>query len=220
MQPLMNRFREIAFTRRMPRPPIRDGIMLLFLVVTGWLLALWFYRAPRDASFTIDVLAAVLPRAGLYELETFSDHPGIYRWTDGSAQIKLPNPGGPALVRLVLAGGPGRTTAARIGAGALTLAFDVRPAPRSYVFALPASSGERVTIAIDTPTFRDRSRDLGVVLSDLAIGGGGAAPLRLLLALLLATAGAYPLLRRAGWSATWAACTLLLIQALALLWQS
>ena len=90
---------------------------LLILVVTAWLLAQWFYRAPRDASFTIDVLPAVLPRAGLYELETFSDHPGIYRWTDGSAQIKLPNPGGPVLVRLVLAGGPGRITAARVERG-------------------------------------------------------------------------------------------------------
>src|SRR4051794_4757320 len=159
------------------KPPsdrlLRDGITLLGLLVTAWLLAQWFYRAPRDASFMLDVLPAVLPRAGLYDLETFSDHPGIYRWTDGSAQVKLPNPGGPVLVRLVLAAGPGRNTTARIEAGALALAFDVRPEPRSYAIALPASSGERVTIAVDTPTFRDGSRDLGVVLSDLAIGGGG-----------------------------------------------
>src|SRR5438552_15874263 len=119
---------------------LRDGMTLLALLVTAWLLAQWFYRAPRDASFTVDVLPAVVPRAGLYELETFSDHPGIYRWTDGSAQIKLPNPGGPVLVRLVLAGGPGRITAARVGAGALMLAFDVRPEPRTSAFALPASS--------------------------------------------------------------------------------
>jgi Gpi18-like mannosyltransferase len=192
---------------------------LLILVVIAWLLAQWFYRAPRDASFTLDVLPAVLPRAGLYELETFSDRPGIYRWTDGSAQIKLPNPGGPVLVRLVLAGGPGRVTAARISSGAQTLAFDVRPEPRSYAFALPASSGERVTLAIDTPTFRDRSRDLGVVLSDLAISGGGAVPALLLPALALATAGLYLLLRRANWSLVWAAGTVLLMQMLALLWQ-
>src|SRR5215213_450807 len=138
MQPCMNRFRELAFTRRLPLPFVRDGIALLILVATAWLLAQWLYRAPRAASFTLDVLPVALPRAGLYELETFSDHPGIYRWTDGSAQIKLPNPGGPALVRMVLAGGPGRTTAARIGLGAQTLAFDVRPEPRSYAFLLPA----------------------------------------------------------------------------------
>src|SRR5690348_16493379 len=155
MHPGMNRFRTLAFTRRLPAPRIRDGMTLLILVAIAWLLAQWLYRAPRDASLTLDVLPAVLPRAGLYELETFSDRPGIYRWTDGSAQIKLPNPGGPALVRLVLAGGPGRTTAARIGAGALTLAFDVRPEPRSYAFALPAVTGERITITLDTPTFRD-----------------------------------------------------------------
>jgi hypothetical protein len=215
----MNRFREIGFMQRLPRPFIRDGMTLLILVATAWLLAQWFYCAPRDASFTMDVQQAVLPRAGLYELETFSDHPGIYRWTDGSAQIKLPNPGGPVLVRLVLAGGPGRITSSRVSSGAQTLAFDVRPAPRSYTFALPASSGERVGIALDTPTFRDGSRDLGVVLSDLAISGGGAAPLQLLLALALATAGLYLLLRRASWSPAWATVTLLLVQALALLWQ-
>src|SRR5215212_8183093 len=134
MQQCMKRFRTIAFTPWLPRPLIRDGVTLLILVATGWLLAQWLYRAPRDDSFTVDMLPAALPRAGLYELETFSDRPGIYRWTDGSAQIKLPNPGGPVLVRLVLAGGPGRVTAARIGAGALTLAFDVRPEPRSYAF--------------------------------------------------------------------------------------
>src|SRR5215208_6634493 len=116
---------------------LRDGMTLLALLVTAWLLAQSSYRAPRDASFTIDALPAVLPRAGLYEQETFSDRPGIYRWTDGSAQIKLPNPGGPLVVRLVLAGGPGRTTPARVGSDAITLAFDVRPEPRHYAFALP-----------------------------------------------------------------------------------
>src|SRR3954452_4917354 len=129
-----------------PRDRRRDALPLLALIVIAWLLAQWFYRAPRATSFTLDVLPAVLPRAGLYELETFSDHPGMYRWTDGSAQIKLPNPGGLALARLVLAGGPGRTTAARISVGVQTLAFDVRPEPRSYAFALPAASGERITI--------------------------------------------------------------------------
>src|SRR6187399_1884819 len=93
---------------------LRDGMTLLALVLAAWLLAQWLYRAPRAASFTLDALPAALPHAGLYELETFSDHPGIYRWTDGSAQVKLPNPGGPVLVRLVLAGGPGRNTTARI----------------------------------------------------------------------------------------------------------
>ena len=69
MQLGMKRFREIAFTRWLPRPLIRDGMTLLILVVTAWLLAQWFYSAPRDASFTIDVLPAVLPRAGLYDLD-------------------------------------------------------------------------------------------------------------------------------------------------------
>jgi hypothetical protein len=216
----MNRFREIAFTQQRPLSLIRDGVTLLSLIVTAWLLAQWFYRPPRDASFALDVLPAVLPSAGLYELETFSDRPGIYRWTDGSAQIKLPNPGGPTLMRLVLAGGPGRTTAARLSAGTQILVFDVRPEPRSYAFALPAASGERITIALDTPTFRDRSRDLGVVLSDVAIVGGGAVPLQLLAALALATVGFYLLLRQAGWAWLWAGSAVLLLHVLTLLWQT
>ncbi|MEP7190100.1 MAG: hypothetical protein ABI901_12985, partial [Roseiflexaceae bacterium] len=209
----------MASLKRLSDRLLRDGIALLALVATAWLLALGFYRAPRDASFTLDVLPVVLPRAGLYELETFSDHPGIYRWTDGSAQIKLPNPGGPLLVQLVLAGGPGRIAAARISSGGQTLTFDVQPAPRSYAFVLPASSGERVTLALDTPTFRDRSRVLGVVLSDVAIHGGGAVPAQLLFALVLATAGLYLLLRRASWSLAWAAGAVLLALVLALVWQ-
>jgi hypothetical protein len=220
MQPCMKRFRARAFTSWWSRSHARDGLTIVILIVAAWLLAQWLYRAPRAASFTLDVLPVVLPRAGLYELETFSDHPGIYRWTDGSAQIKLPNPGGSALVRIVLAGGPGRTTAAHLNTGALALAFDVRPEPRSYIFALPASASERITVALETPTFRDGSRDLGVVLSDLEIIGGGAVPERLLAALALATVGLYLLLRRAGWSWLWGGGALLLLLALALLWQS
>jgi hypothetical protein len=216
----MNRFREIAFTRRKPRSLARDGIALLILLAAAWLLAEWCYRTPRDASFKLDVLPAVLPRAGLYELETFSDRPGIYRWTDGSAHVDLPNPGGPLVARLVLAGGPGRTTPARIGSGTTLWELEARPEPRSYAFALPAVAGERVRITIETPTFRDGSRLLGIVVSDLAIGGGGAAPQRLLLTLLVATAGVYALLRRAGGSPALAAGATLLLQFLTLLWQS
>lgn len=211
---------EIAFTQQVPRRLIRDALILLALLATAWLLAEWCYRTPREASFKLDVLPAVLPRAGLYELETFSDRPGIYRWTDGSARIDLPNPGGPLVARLVLAGGPGRTTPARVSSGATLLTFDARPEPRSYAIALPAVAGERIRIAIETPTFRDGSRLLGIVVSDLAIGGGGAAPLRVLLALLVATAGAYALQRRAGAPAASAAGATLLLQFLALLWQS
>src|SRR5690349_20337760 len=108
---------------------VRDCVLLLALIACAWLLAQWAYLAPRDASFKLDVLPAVLPRDGLFELETFGDRPGIYRWTDGSAQVKLPNPGGPIVARLVLAGGPGRATTARVSSGVTTLAFDVRPEP-------------------------------------------------------------------------------------------
>jgi len=210
----------MASLKRPSDSALRDALILLALLATAWLLAEWSYRAPRDASFKLDVLPVALPRAGLYELETFSDRPGIYRWTDGSAHVDLPNPGGPIVARLVLAGGPGRTTPAHVSSGTMLLEFDARPEPRSYAFALPAASGERIAISIDTPTFRDSSRDLGIVVSDLAIAGGGVAPQRVLLALALATAGVYALLRGAGWHRVLAAVAVLLLQILALLWQS
>jgi Gpi18-like mannosyltransferase len=209
----------MASLKRPNERALRDVLMLLALLVGAWLLAEWSYRAAREASFKIDALPAILPRAGLYELETFSDRPGIYRWTDGSARVELPNPGGPVVARLVLAGGPGRTTQVRIGSGATRLAFEVRPEPRTYALALPGSSGERVALTIETTTFRDGSRNLGVVLSDLTIAGGGAAPLRVLLGLGLAAAGAYALLRRVAWPPALASAAALLLALLALLWQ-
>ncbi|HEU5103179.1 MAG TPA: hypothetical protein VFU22_29360 [Roseiflexaceae bacterium] len=210
----------MASLKRPSDSAVRDALILLAILAAAWLLAEWSYRAPRDASFRLDALPVALPRGGLYELETFSDRPGIYRWTDGSAHLDLPNPGGPLVAQLMLAGGPGRSVPARISSGRALLEFEARPEPRTYAFALPTAAGERVRIAVDTPTFRDGSRDLGIVVSDLTIRGGGAAPPRALLALLVATAGTYALLRRAGSSHILAAGATLLLQILVLSWQS
>jgi Gpi18-like mannosyltransferase len=193
---------------------------LLALLGAALLLAQLAYRSARAASLTIDALPVMLPIEGMHEPERFSDRPGIYRWTNGIGRVKLPNPGGPAIARLVLAGGPGRSIAANLRFGALTVPFVVRPEPRAYFVALPASAGERLNIAIDSPTVTVNNRDLGVVVSDLTALGGGAAPGRVILALALATLGVYMLLRQTDWPPWLAAVVVVLLQGLALLWQA
>jgi Gpi18-like mannosyltransferase len=197
-----------------------DTAALLLLLAAGLLLGWWAYLAPRSAALKIDAPPVLLPLQGFHEVEQFADRPGAYRWSRGDATIKLPNPGGAAVLRVVMAGGPGRSVPVQLRAGAATIALEVRPEPRTYTVALPPASGERVTVAIEAPVVRQSNRELGVVVGDMAIGGGGAAPLRVLLALAVATVGLYALLRQAGLKLTYAAGAVLLLQALAMLWQA
>ena len=203
-----------------PRRLAGEALALLALLAAGLLLAGWAYRAPRSAALGIDAPPALLPLQGFHEVEAFADRPGQYRWTRGEAAIRLPNPGGAPVLRLVLAGGPGRTLPVELRAGDTTIALAVRPEPRAYAVALPASTGERVTLALAAPVLRQGNRDLGVVVGDMRIAGGGSAPLRLLLALAFAAIGVYGLLRQAGLRLAHAAGAVLLLQALAILWQA
>jgi hypothetical protein len=202
-----------------PRRVALDLLTLLVLLAAALGLAEWSYRAPRSANLKIDALPVLLPLDGFHEVERFADRPGIYRWSQGAANIRLPNPGGALVLRVVLAGGPGRTVPVIVRAGAATITFVARPEPRSYALALPPTDGERITVAIETPTVRQGNRDLGVVVSDLAISGGGAAPGRVLLALGIAGLGLYVLLRRAGLKYFSAGGAVLLALALAIGWQ-
>jgi Gpi18-like mannosyltransferase len=196
-----------------------DLLILLALLGTALILAQWAYRAPRSAKLAIDALPVLLPIDGFHEVEHFADRPGIYRWSQASAYVKLPNPGGAVVLRVVLAGGPGRSAPVAVRAGTLATSFIVRPEPRSYMLTLPPADGERITVAFDAPTVSQNNRELGVVVGDLAISGGGAAPSRVLLALALATIGLYALVRQAGLRRLYAAGAVLLFQALAIAWQ-
>jgi len=196
-----------------------DLLILLALLGTALLLAQWAYRAPRAAKLAIDASPVLLRLDGFHEVEQFADRPGIYRWTQGVASVKLPNPGGAAVLRVVLAGGPGRAAPVVVRTGMSATSFIVRPEPRSYTLILPAADDERITIAFDSPTVRQNNRDLGVVVSDLAISGAGSAPGQVLLALAIATIGLYALARQAGLRRLYATGALLIFQALAIAWQ-
>jgi Gpi18-like mannosyltransferase len=90
--------------------------------------------------------------------------------------------------------------------------FTVQPGLHSYSLLLPAQPGERVTVTLRSPTVEIGGRRLGVVLQRVMVVGDGPAPSLLLVALLLATAGFYALLRRAGLGLPWAAVAALAMQ--------
>jgi Gpi18-like mannosyltransferase len=106
-----------------------------------------------------------------------------------------------------------------VRAGTLATSFSVRPEPRSYMLILPATDGERISVTFEAPIVSQHNRDLGVVVGDLAILGGGAVPGQVLLALALATLGLYGLARQAGLRRLHTAGVVLVFQILALAWQ-
>ncbi len=197
-----------------------DLLAALALVAVALLLGRAAYMLPRTAHLPLDAPPVVLPLDGFHEPEQFADRPGIYRWSRGGATLKLPNPGGPVALRVVLAGGPGRSVPVRVHVAGATFAIAVQPEPRSYALALPPSGGERIALAIEAPVLVDRNRELGVAVGEIAISGGGAAPVRVPLALAAAAIGFYALLRQAGLGRAYALGGALVAQALAALWQA
>jgi Gpi18-like mannosyltransferase len=192
-------------------------LALLGLALAGSVLV---YRGERVVRWTMDTPPVVMPRAGLHELERRPDGSGVYRWTNGSGTLKLPNPGGTSVLRIALAGGPGRSAPVEMRAGAVSQRLVVSPDPRTYTLLVPAGSGERFAVQIDSPLLDTRARDLGVVVGDVEVRGGGAVPGAVPIALCAMTVAMYMLLRQTGLGTLPAVATMILLQALALLWQA
>jgi hypothetical protein len=173
---------------------------LLLLLAIAFLMVQAVYHTPRNARLTATTPSIVLPRAGFSVSEQFPDRAGSYRWTTGAGQLALPNPGGPIRLHLTMAGGPGRTVLLQLRADRFNQEVLVAPEPRVYTLLLPPTRAERQMLHISSPTMpeRDGDRELGVVVGDILIAGGGGAPTHVWLALVSATAGAYGLLRLAG----------------------
>ncbi len=201
------------------RRPIWDAAVLLFLLGTAWALASLVYQPLRAAAFTMDALPVMLPYEGLHEREQFPDDPRVYRWTKGQGQVDLPNPGGPVVVQVGLAGGTRSAVPVAIHAAGMTLPFQVDAGLRTYALLLPTTQGERLSLTVESPTFEARNRTLGVVVSFISISGGGAVPAQVLLVLVCATLGIYLLLRQVGVRLALAVPGVLLLQALVLVWQ-
>jgi hypothetical protein len=196
------------------------------LVVLALLLAaapLWLgfaYAGHRFAAYDVTALPVMLPTSGLHDLEPLVDRPGSFRWTAGEATLAPPNPGGPVTLVLGLSSGLDTATPAELAAAGTTQPFVVTPGLRRYVLMLPPQPGERAKVTLRSPTVAIDGRNLGVVVSRLSVAGDGPAPPLLLGALLLASAGVYGLLRRAGLSVLAAAGAVLALQALACGWQA
>ncbi len=193
---------------------------MLFLLGTAFLLASLAYQPLRAAAFTMDVLPVMLPHEDLHEYEQFPDEPRGYRWTKGRSQVDLPNPGGPVVVRVGLAGGPRSAIPVKIHAAGRTLSFQVDAGLRTYTLLLPATPGERFSLTIESPTFEAHNRLLGVIISHISLTGGRAVPAQVLLILMFVTLGIYLLLRQGGVRLALAVPGVLLLQGLVLAWQS
>ncbi len=202
------------------RRHLSDVTMLAVLLIAGTLLAGWSYRFPRASAWSMAAPTSVVHQQGFYQLEQLHDRPGVYRWTNGRAILKLPNPGGTAVLRVLLAGGPGRTVVVQTGLGDTSINVSVRPEPRNYMLLARSGASERLRLRLDSPTIPVGSRELGIVVGDFRIAGGGTVPALVILALAAATVGVYLLLRQTGRRPLPAAGAAILFQVLALLWQT
>lgn len=195
-----------------------SSVMLGAALVCAPLLAWFMYQSPRAASYTMEAQADMLPHSGLYGPEYLAGWPHPYRWTDGQTTVHLPNPGGHVIVHSVMSGGPERSVPVRVQTAPATLSFVVSAELRTYALLLPPTSEQRFALAFETPTIYANGRTLGMMLSTLRVSGGGAAPWRVVLALLIATIGAYTLLR-GMLSPLWSATVCIALQTVVLLWQ-
>lgn len=192
----------------------------MLLLLSGLLLAVAAYRQPRAARLDVSAPRLLLPRAGMTPPERFADRPGLFSWTDGAARLGLPNPGGAPELEIAMAGGPGRGSEVVLRAAGLRYRFELRPELRTYRVLLPPGAGERIDLAVESLTFEDRGRDLGVVVSDVRVGGAGPPPAWLLLWAAFATAGVFTLLHHIGVRLWLGAGAVLALQAALLAWQA
>jgi len=174
-----------------------DTITLLALVCAA-LLAVWLgYLAPRAAELPMATPSAVLAVRSFHDLEWFPDG-RRYRWTDGQSRLGLPNPGGPVRLRVRLIDGPAGSTPLTLTGAGRPIDLRLLPGLRRYELLLPPTAGERIDLALSSPTVEISRRALGVGVADPRPAGGGAAPLEALPPVALAAAALFALLRAAG----------------------
>ena len=175
-----------------------DCIAVLVLIGCALLLMVAAGSSERSTVLGMDLPATMLPGSGLRETEQFTDRPGIFRWTNGAAELSIPNPGGTIQLSMLLAAGPdGRSAPLDVMAGSSRLSLQVPAEPRRYHLLLGATAGLRRQLELNSPTVTVARRELGVVLGSLGVAGGGRTPTAMLLITMLATPAAYLVLRRA-----------------------
>ncbi|NOK57459.1 MAG: hypothetical protein GFH27_549303n275 [Chloroflexi bacterium AL-W] len=173
-----------------------DSTALVILVSTALILAYLVYTPERTVTLSMDDPHAQLTTHNLEPLEAFQDRNGWFRWMGDSSQIQLPNPGGTVRIDMTLVGGLSHETPLYLRVGDMSLGLIVAPYLQVYTMYVPPHSAERIMLVLETRTVRVGERDLGVMVSDIRVSGGGGAPIMFSLALALATVGGYLWLRR------------------------
>ncbi|NOK59535.1 MAG: hypothetical protein GFH27_549285n59 [Chloroflexi bacterium AL-W] len=191
------------------------------LILCGVTLTFCFFVAyiPRSATITMDSFPFMIPVTNFYSVEEFPDRVGNYRWSSGESAISLPNPGGPITVGFIMAGGPGRTVPVRLYAQDAAYELIVTPEPRTYTFVISATWEERLSVTMTAPTFEERHRRLGVVVSDIQVDGGHTISGFLVAALLTTVLGCYILPRQIGVRIRWSVVIVSLVLCLLMVWQ-
>ncbi|MCX7792339.1 MAG: DUF2029 domain-containing protein [Chloroflexaceae bacterium] len=174
--------------------PAGSEVGVIFLLLAGMALLVWLLTSgPRMARYAPETPP---PATGLHALERRADGGAPYRWTTGLARFNLPNPGGPLLLRLDLSAGARRSVEAALS-GPISVRLSLGPDLRRYHVLVPAQPGERLTLELSAPPFvpPGETREIGVVLGQMGLWGGGAAPLALIAAALLTTVALYLAIR-------------------------
>jgi len=178
----------------LPLMPAGNEVGVIFLLLAGMALVVWLLASgPRVARYTP---AAPPPATGLHALERRADGGAPYRWTTGRSRLDLPNPGGPLLLRLDLSAGARGSVAAALS-GPINARLPLGADLRQYQLLVPAQAGERIALELSAPPFMPpgETREVGVVLGEVGVWGGGAAPAALIAAALLATVALYLAIR-------------------------
>jgi hypothetical protein len=193
------------------RSPIKDLLAITALVCLALLLITGFYRQSQSRSIPVDQASATGDSIALVQLQHFygSEGQGInqrYRWSDGRGSIALPNPGGATIIRLRLAAGPTQPVPLTISTQQTHIDLRITPEFRYYTFIIPPQDTPRVVLNISSTTrqIANDPRQLGVVLGNMAISGGGTPPLLSVLLLALTIATSYAAMRARSLKRTFA----------------
>jgi Gpi18-like mannosyltransferase len=198
-----------------------DLALLLILLCAAPLWLIVAYLGERSALYPADALSVKLPSSIPHEREPLSDRAAFFRWTDGDDTLQPINPGGQVALRLRLSSGLDAPTQLAVLADRYRAELPVLPGLHVYDLLLPPQPGDRIDLTLRSPTVTIDGRELGVVFVSLSVTGDGPQPpLTLIAAMLIATLGAYGLLRQAGMRPWATAATVLALQLGAAAWQA
>lgn len=207
-------------------PPTASSIhtrALAIILVVGIGVAWATHRPPRAVYFPIDTVPVLLPLEGFHEEERLDGWPAPFRWTEGDARLSLPNPGGMLTVRLVLGGGTNHTVRTLpltlTAAGSTTYAFPLTPDLRTYHLLLPPQEHARFSITLESPTVQEpHGRTLGIMVSRVAVSGGGNVPLEVVVMLIIGSVSGYLLLQQARFPPWHSVGIIVALQVVTMLW--